>query len=265
MASLTDEVGFEYLAQAAGLHYRRLTETGDYVASECSAFDDMFPTIDPYVADYGAFAGIPYPDHGEVCRLPCEVAITDQAVTFTCRSRLFRTVFSKTVFEDNGALAIGYRIHNAYDEPFPYLWAAHCMLAGEEGACVITSYPDDAPIRMMFGSQEFPNWKRDALGAYDPVNGSTYKFYYTEPAQRGEVAYRYRSTGRTLRFCYDENKIPWLGVWMNNGAFKGMYNVALEMATAPYDSPTEAMRYGACRYLPPKGEESFTLRIIVDG
>ncbi|MBE6637729.1 MAG: hypothetical protein E7618_08025 [Ruminococcaceae bacterium] len=263
MASLTDEQGFEYLAQAKGEVYQRLTPDGEFIHSECSSFDDMFPTIDPYTADKGAFAGIPYPDHGEICRLPWEVQMGKQEVTFVCRSRLFKTVFSKTVCAENGALAVHYRIENGYDEPYPYLWAAHCMLAGEEGAVVTTAYAEDAPIRKMFGRQEAAEMKRDALVVHDPVDGLAYKFYYTEPIPRGEVAYHYPSTGRTIRFDYDADKIPWLGVWINNGSFKGMYNIALEIATAPYDSPAEAMKANACSYLPAGGAVTFTLRFSV--
>ena len=264
MASLTDEKGFEYLAQAKGETYQSLTPDGEFIHSECSSFDDMFPTIDPYTAEQGAFAGIPYPDHGEICRLPWEVQLGEREVTFLCRSRLFKTVFRKTVREENGSLAVHYRIENGYDEPYPYLWAAHCMLAGEEGAVVSTAYPDDAPIRKMFGSQEPEAMKRDGLVAHDPVNGLAYKFYYTDPIPRGEVSYHYPSTGRTLRLDYDGDKIPWLGVWINNGSFKGMYNVALEIATAPYDSPAEAMKAKACSYLPAGGEVSFSLHFTVD-
>jgi hypothetical protein len=106
--------------------------------------------------------------------------------------------------------------------------------------------------------------KRDGLVAHDPINGLAYKFYYTDPIPRGEVSYHYPSTGRTLRLDYDGDKIPWLGVWINNGSFKGMYNVALEIAIAPYDSPAEAMKANACSYLPAGSEVSFSLRFRVD-
>ncbi len=45
MASFKTEDGIELLAQAKGEEYRRLFLDSDYVKSECSAFDDMFPPL----------------------------------------------------------------------------------------------------------------------------------------------------------------------------------------------------------------------------
>lgn len=59
LASLVDkESGTELLAQAAGKAYLPIGLDSSYVKGECSAFDDMFPTIDPQEGGY--------PDHGEV-------------------------------------------------------------------------------------------------------------------------------------------------------------------------------------------------------
>ena len=66
MASLIDlETNRELLLTRDGESYRVLTADGSYVDSECSAFDDMFPTIDPYTPEKGAYKVITYPDHGE--------------------------------------------------------------------------------------------------------------------------------------------------------------------------------------------------------
>ena len=62
--------GKELLAVKPDETYRVLTYDGDYVSSECSGFDDMFPTVDPYTPTEGAYRGITYPDHGETCRIP---------------------------------------------------------------------------------------------------------------------------------------------------------------------------------------------------
>ena len=65
LASLKTGSGRQLLEEAPGEAYRRLTLSGSYVEAECSAFDDMFPTIDPCDT-----AGFVYPDHGDVCRVP---------------------------------------------------------------------------------------------------------------------------------------------------------------------------------------------------
>ena len=68
LASLKARDGYEYLYQGPESRYRRLTVDGSYIEAECSGWDDMFPTIDPYQPE-----GLPpYPDHGEICRIPLE-------------------------------------------------------------------------------------------------------------------------------------------------------------------------------------------------
>ena len=49
MVSLRERLsGEELLAQAEGGVYKELTFNGSYIDSECSAFDDLFPTVDPW-------------------------------------------------------------------------------------------------------------------------------------------------------------------------------------------------------------------------
>ena len=43
--------GREFMAENPGETYQKLTYGGSYVNAECSAFDDMYPTIDPCVCE----------------------------------------------------------------------------------------------------------------------------------------------------------------------------------------------------------------------
>lgn len=263
MASLKNAAGFEFLLQAEGSEYKVLNYDGRYGACECSGFDDMFPTIDPYTPESGAFAGMTYPDHGEVCRMPSDYTVYEDRVTFTFRSRIFQTVFSKTVRAEGEAIVLHYQIENHADEDFPYIWAAHCMLSGDPDAEIITPYGPDAPIRKMFGKQEAAGMNRKSLSPYS-ADGDTYKFYYLDRIQKGFCGYRYPSQGQTLMFRYDAEKIPYLGLWLNNGSCKGMYNIALEPCTAPFDSPGEAQKCHAQSIIKAHGSFEFTLRITCE-
>ena len=67
-------------------------------------------------------------------------------------SRLFPVSFSKEIRAlKDGGLSLRYTLRNDGREPFPCLWAAHCMLRAEDEAEVLTPYAPDAPIRLMFG------------------------------------------------------------------------------------------------------------------
>ncbi len=259
MASLRDS-DQEFLAQAPNAEYAVLRPDSDYILSECSGFDDMFPTIDSYTPEKGVYYGIPYPDHGEVCRYPMEVSETDNTVCFHFVSRLFPLKFLKTVSAaPDGAICLQYHIHNDGDDAFPYIWAAHCMLAGDKNGSIITPFSDDAPIRMMFGPGGNDMLPRDHLSDFSDT-GATYKYYYLEQNFAGWCGYRYNTTGKQLMLHYSAPVVPYLGVWLNNGGFKGMYNIALEPCTAPFDRPDAAEKAGCASMIPAHGSISFSLQ-----
>lgn len=257
LASLRDE-SREYLAQAPGVQYRRLTPEGEYVPSECSGFDDMFPTIDPYTPDSGLHPGKTYPDHGEVCRYPMEVNLSEETLELTFRSRLFEVGFQKRICPEEGGIAIHYRLENRGTEVFPYIWAAHCMLQAQPDAQIVFPYPKDAPVRNMFGRQ----LSKIQTQPFSP-DGESYKYYFTEPIPEGWCGYRY-ADGKTLMLRYPGEIVGYLGIWINNGSFKYMYNIALEPCTAPYDRPDAAMREGCCSCLQPGQVLEFRLLLTVE-
>lgn len=256
--------GFEFLCQNSAPTYARLAYDGSYVNSECSSWDDMFPTIDPYTPEEGEYAGVTYPDHGEVCRLPMETAVEGDSLIFFCTSRLFAVDFEKRITPENdGALCLTYTIRNNGREDFPYIWAAHCMLQGADDLTVQTPYPADAPVAYMFGPDGRETLPRDRLTGFEAGCGAAYKFYYTAPTDGGFLAATYTRTGHRFEMDYRENAaaIPYVGLWINNGEFKDYYNIALECATAPYDAPHKAMEQGYCSVIAAGERLTFTVRV----
>lgn len=255
LASLKARDGYEYLYQGPESRYRRLTVDGSYIEAECSGWDDMFPTIDPYQPE-----GLPpYPDHGEICRIPLEHIHGADSDLLRADSRLFPVSFSKEIRAlKDGGLSLRYTLRNDGREPFPCLWAAHCMLRAEDEAEILTPYAPDAPIRLMFG----PDGQSRHRLSNDPGNDSAYKYYYTDPIPEGWCGCRYPGRKETLLLRYDPREIPWLAVWLNNGEFKGIRNIALEPCTAPYDRP-DAAAPGERQLLPPGSETTFTLCIHI--
>lgn len=247
----------ELLAQAEGEQYLCLLPDGDFVSGECSGFDDMFPTIDPYVPKQGDLAGITYPDHGEVCRYPHRVSEHQEGVLFSFHSQRFPVSFLKRISVNrNGALMLEYTLQNHGTEPFPYIWAAHCMIRAEAGAEIVCPYDASSPVRSMFGKLI----SRSAAEAFSS-EGESYKFYYQEPIPEGWCGYRY-ATGKTLMLRYPADVVKFLGVWINNGSFKGMHNIALEPCTAPYDRPDQAEAAGCGSVLQPG--ETVRFQLIID-
>ncbi len=85
MVSLEDkENEYELFAQDAADKFIPLTYDGGYVEAEVSGFDDMFPTIDPFVG-----GGKAYPCHGEMCRVRHEWEITEDMLNTSFVSEVF--------------------------------------------------------------------------------------------------------------------------------------------------------------------------------
>lgn len=266
LASLTAADGFEFLCQNPAPAYARLAYDGRYIESECASWDDMFPTIDPYTIPQGALAGMTLPDHGEICRLALMVEPIADGVALQVDSRQFPLSFRKEIrSECDGALALTYVLSNRGDTPFPCLWAAHCMLRGQDDLRIDTPFAADAPVDYMFGATAADNRPRDRLTGYAPGTGAAYKFYYTSPAPEGWLSGTYTASGHRFELDYraDVAAVPYVGIWINNGGFRNYYNIALECCTAPYDAPDKAEAHGYSAVLPPHDEVRFTLRVRI--
>ncbi len=263
LISLSD--GKELLAVKEGETYKRLSYDGSYVDSECSAFDDMFPTIDPYTPNDGIYKGITYPDHGETCRLEYEFALSRDAVTFTAESRVFDMSYQKTVsVTDDGGIVLGYRADNRSDESFPYVFASHIMLKGEDGMVLDTPFSSEAPCSMVFATEGYDvdELPRDRFMGFRPGIGAAYKFYYTEKMSEGRFSLRYPDS-RKLTFEFDKEKMPYLGVWINNGEFQGIYNIAPEPCTVPFDAPHKAAERGYFSDIAPRSSFELDIKISI--
>lgn len=260
LASLTTESGKELMETKEGENYRVLTADGSYIDSECSAFDDMFPTIDPYTPTQGEYQGITYPDHGEACRIPYTTEIKGESAVFSTKSSLFNLRYEKTVTAEKNGILIRYRYENLGEEAFPFVWAGHIILKGEDGARLFTPFDASSPIMMMFGAKEEDALPKDRLCGFVSGKGPAYKFYYIDPISEGLFGIEYPDKSK-LSFTYDEKKLPFLGVWLNNGTFKNSYSIAPEPCNIPFDAPDKAAAKGHFAVIPPHGCFAFDLLI----
>ena len=261
LASIRTAGGRELLAERRpGEPYRRLTPDGSYIEAECGGFDDMFPTCDPWTPTDGPFCGITYPDHGETCRIPYEAFVDGDTLTLSAHSSLFPIAYRKTLSSVGSAVGVTYTFENEGEHPFPFLWAGHCMLAGDDEMRLVTSYPADAETTAMFCTPGYDAaaLPKDRMSGFQPETGAAYKYYYLTPSLDGCFGIRYADG--MLSFRVPRWKVPYLGVWINNGEFQSIYNMALEAATVPLDAPDRAAKAGYdVPVIPPKGTFTFTL------
>ena len=252
LASFKGIEGDEFLLQTEGEKYRRLELDGSFEKSECSGFDDMFPAIDPCVIN-----GLHYLDHGEVCRREHSVEIEGNKVTFSCTLPILNIFFKKTAYCENGALLIEYSIENNNNFDFPYVWAAHMMLKGEEGAYAFSNFPLDAPKTFLSGDPD-----KNAPHIL-PSKGSKrhYKYYYNEAKSPLKCGMVYPKSGAEVTVEIDNDTVKYLGFWVNPGDLNGAYTVAVEPCTAPFDNPIKAQKVNAASYIKAHQKAEFTLKL----
>lgn len=248
LASLKSKTGSrEYMAQADGNEYRLLTLDGSYVESECSGFDDMFPTIDPWEAD-----GKAYIDHGEICRCPLNYSIGSNMLVMDFNSKLLPYSFKKTITQsNNGGIFIEYAAKNLSESDMDFIWASHFMVSAEVNGEIITPFKKGDSVELAFSSDEsfgtkftkskFPYAanKKSKINTSDEFSkdGLAYKYYFSQRVPRGFCGYKYKSDNTKLMLRFPKDKVPYLGIWVNNGSFKGMHNIALEICTGAFDRP----------------------------
>jgi len=251
LASFKTKDGRQLLVQTEGEEYKRLFLDSSYVDAECSAFDDMFPTIDPCKMN-----GLEYLDHGEVCRREHNYTVENDEVKFECFLPKLNITYKKTVSIKNGTLNVRYTIVNHNDFDFPYLWAGHMMFAGEKGAKAESIFPLDSDTKVMFGDAPEKNKMHIFPGFRER---EPYKYYYTQAKTPMKCGIKYSDLQINVEFEGEE--VKYFGVWMNPGFLNGMYNIALEPCTALYDSPERAKEGNAESIIKAGETIEFTMKI----
>lgn len=256
LVSFKTKEGKELFVHNPSENYNRLFLDSEYIDCECSAFDDMFPTIDPCRIN-----GIEYLDHGEVCRREHNCVIEDDTVKFKCYLPKLNITYSKIASIKNGELSIKYKIENHNDFDFPYLWAAHMMFIAEEGARVESVFENNTDIKVMFG--DAPG--QDVINEYHIGDDKkSYKYYHKQEKTPMKCGIIYPESNLKVSVEFDGDIVKYFGVWMNIGYLKGLYNIALEPCTALYDDPVHAKNGNAESVLKAGETIEFTMKISCD-
>ena len=71
-------------------------------------------------------------------------------------------------------------------------------------------------------------------------------------------------TGDTVGLSYPVNKLPYLGIWVNEGGYKDQYNIAPEPGTGALDRLDIAKQWNRVSVLKAKSEYSWYLNITLD-
>jgi len=264
-ASLRDTAtGKEYLEQDKGNAYRKLEYGGDYVAAECSAFDDMFPSINECYYDRFPWKGVEIPNHGELCGLKWQHEIKNDTLRLWTFSPRFGYCFEKTITEGReGRILVNYRVKNNTQFELDFIYAPHCMIAAEEGGrLVLPGIQDGESGTLIFstnpkhGAYGSPFMWQSTENGVTPASREQYKFFFDKPQTFGRIEYQYPD-GNAVAMEYEGQKLPYLAFWVNYNVLHDLCNVCFEPCSGSFDRPDLARKRGQYSVLPAYGEFSW--------
>ncbi len=145
------------------------------------------------------------------------------------------------------------------------------MIAACDGGEALIPFSLGDKIEFMFGASKdirenggFANLTNDFLTSkFDDTNRNSYKYYFHDLISKGCCGYFNTKIDKTILLTYDKDKLPYLGVWMNDGYLKEMNNIALEPCTMAFDRVDDAKKRGQKCFLEPKGTFEFDINIDI--
>jgi hypothetical protein len=279
MASLVHKAtGHEHLDQVPGEQFRRAPYGAPYDSGEPSGFDEMFPTITECFCDVAPWAGTQLPDHGEVWSLPWQCEQTDRELRLSVHGVRLPYVLRKTVrFDRPDSILLKYRVENPSACDLPAMWAAHPLFRATPGMRIILPEAvrhimNTVPGPALGGYGErhgFPrvtgaDGREYDLSRVGPNEGKHYfKYFVLDPLDEGFAILHDPSTRETVGLAWPVEQVPYLGMWVTEGAWMGRYHVAPEPCTAPFDRWDVARQWGRLPMIPALGSREWSLRITV--
>lgn len=261
---------FELAAQNSKGMYQIPAADAEFSQYDASGLDDAFPNI---VETNYRYENIErkYPDHGEIWSSPFSYEIQKNKVELFYRSERFEYTYKKIISLGDNKMNLQYEIKNENESPFPCLWTFHGLLRYEENMEFF--YPKE--VQSFENVLESP--ELGAEGRHVPLKNEEYdfchvpikksqtmvKYYADKKIESGYCGCRYPDQGIECILRYNASKLPYLGVWITAGGYRGDYNCALEPSNGYYDDVFTAEKNQSL-YLLKKGEPlAFNLEIMI--
>lgn len=292
IVSLYDRrAGFEWLVQAQGAH-KPEGYGSIFIEGDMCGWDEMFPTINAcrYPIE-GAFFNRALPDHGEVWSLPWSAAASAGAsgsqfsllnprkpekLVFSVEGRALPYRFWRAAwFPNPDCLQLDYALVNLAAEPIHCLWAAHPQFAAKQGTRIVLPETVDEVVNVVSGgawgeegirvswprakSAAGTNWQLDQIR---PAEAHDCRKFYLPPDKPVSWAGLMQPDCKcSLRLSWQTEEIPYLGIWVDEGAYNPQPTVALEPSNGYYDSLATAVSLGRALILQPAEKRHWSLRL----
>jgi galactose mutarotase-like enzyme len=206
-------------------------------------WDEMLPTIDASSYPDGEHRGVPLPDHGEVWTLPWETRLAGETLVFSRSGRALPYRVTRTMRVQNAHLQLEYELSATGTAPLWLLWAAHPQFAVDTPSTRIVLPADVHQLLNVWPSiePERVEWPSPDLESIRGLPGGAGRKLYALPDAKIGTAGLIDADGSWLRLTWDPTRVPYLGIWLDNGAYARHPVIALEPATGFYDELARAV------------------------
>lgn len=241
VGQIRDKLSGHSLLVAPQKPYRTIPIDGDWLAHDTSGMDDCFPNVAAGAYPEHPWMGTPLPDLGEWTHGAWKIANTGyREIVMERMGRALPYFASKAVrFVGDRVLEFSYCVENRGQFPIRYLWSAHPLIAvGDEyelvlppGNLAFSTFPQNGR------AYTWPAFEGKCLSHEWIRHGTSLKMFIVGLA---EGWCELRLLTHTLRFDFDLDLVPVIGIWLNNFGFpsaggRAFRCIAVEPCTSPSD------------------------------
>jgi galactose mutarotase-like enzyme len=248
----------------------------DFVSQDMSGWDEMMPTITACTVD-----GFQYPDHGEVWSIPWHVKRTADSIIGTVNGIARPYAFTRlAALKTPGILELTYHLQNNGTADLAYLWAAHPQFLAEastrivlpgEATLVVNAVADDPVWGAAGATHPWPvatgrdgqTWQLDRVRPVD--QHACRKFYLPPDRPIGWATLVQEERGCQLKMSWSPAELPYLGIWIDEGAYNRLPVAAPEPSNGYYDGLEKAIANQRVTVLAPGEESRWRLRVQLSG
>jgi hypothetical protein len=242
---------------------------------DCGGWDEVLPT------DLAcSWRGEDYPYYGEVWALPWIFEIEKDRKDEVCAHLTVNCALSQlrvdkwiTLRECDAGLEVKHRITNisSFDQEH-FFWMSHVTLPCIESSRIDVPANEliveeiTRPSRLLSGSYSWP-FAKDKSGEVDVRNiGSrdgTCEWFFANQLEDGWFAFSNVRNRIGVAFVFSKEVFPTVGFFINRGADRGHYSVAVEPCTGYPIRLTDAIKNGTARELGPGDSLNSVMRVYV--
>jgi hypothetical protein len=247
--SLIDAHGYEWMAAPDRPVGAPARAGDDFLSAEMAGWDECAPTIVECVVE-----GVTLADHGELWTKAFEV----EGARMSVDDPTLGYRFTRTIAPTAEGLELHYAV-TAGARDVPFLWAGHPQFRAPAGTRILLPSSVRRVVDVMDADLPVLDWSAE-LGSIDTIETEGYRKVYVHPDEVASSAVLVHPDGSALRVSWS-GECRYLGLWYDKFAFRAEPIIAIEPATAYFDSLATAMENDRVAVIPAGASLEWTVSL----